>query len=81
LPTLTGVVLADWLEWGPTPGIQRIVRKRMKAMELLAFLCVACLLAVKKNGMIWVTIRRVDGPKSKNASKLLAADGRNHSIP
>ena len=75
-----GVVLADWLEWGLPPGIQRVVSKRMKAMELLAFLCVACLLAVEKNGMVWVTIRRADGPKSKNASKLLAADGRNHSI-
>jgi hypothetical protein len=53
--------------------------KRMKTIELLAFLCVACLLAVEKDGMVRVAVRR-GRPKSKNASKLLAADGMNHSI-
>jgi hypothetical protein len=54
--------------------------KRMKTMELLAFLCVACLLAVEKDGMVRVAVRR-GRPKSKNASKLLAADGRITALP
>jgi len=61
------------------PGMQRVMSKRMKTIELLAFLRVACLLAVEKDGMVRVAVRR-GRPKSKNASKLLAADGMNHSI-
>jgi hypothetical protein len=37
----------------------------MKAMELLAFLCVACLLVVEKDGMLWAAFRRADALKAK----------------
>jgi hypothetical protein len=37
----------------------------MKAMELLEFLCVACLLAVEKNGMVRVAVRDADALKAK----------------
>jgi hypothetical protein len=50
---------------GPYHGKQRAIGKRLKKMELLAFLCVACLLAVEKDGMVWVEVRRADVLKAK----------------
>jgi hypothetical protein len=41
-------------ELRPSLGIQRIVSKRMKEMELRAFLCVGCLLGVENKGTVWV---------------------------
>lgn len=46
-------------------GMQRVVSKRMKAMELLAFLCNAGLLAVEKNGMALAAVRRGRPLKTK----------------
>ena len=46
--------VCHWAVGDPHPrGIQRIVSKRMKGIELRAFVCGQCLLAVEKDGTFW----------------------------
>jgi hypothetical protein len=42
-------------------------------MELLALVHIACLLAVEKDGMVWVHRSELHAPKSKNASRMMLA--------
>jgi len=49
-------------------------------MELRQFLRVTHFAFVEKGGTVWVARPRFGHSKSKNASTMLAVDGKNHNI-
>jgi hypothetical protein len=58
-------------------GIQRIVSKRMKGMELRAFVRGQCLLAVEKDGTIWECVARM--AKKQKRRQDAGATGTGHN--